>query len=118
MSKSRINKIELFISIFLLLLAAWCYSCSDGPCKNLNDGCGDIGGGQGTCQEVEGDCVGLCPSYCPKGAPDQYCKKTSGECEWYMTNCTRIVTYNCVHSASGCTCAEMGTGNYCSRQGC
>jgi hypothetical protein len=126
MNKGIVKKTLLVSGIFLSIVNASIYGC-DGPCRNMNSDCGDVGGGMGTCHveyPPEGGswgCSGQCTSYCPSGSPDQFCEGVSGSCSTSVGTCSRMITYSCytvMYGPPSCVCEVSGGGPNCPRQSC
>jgi len=115
-----ILKYTLLCNLLLFPVGRQTYAC-DGPCIEMNDHCGDAGGGQGTCRMQPWVCIGNCPSYCPAGlVPDEYCDRRSGKCDFYTFPCS--VMRNCAcrinEEGTACVCVWVTTSGNCYGQGC
>ena len=122
MKKCILEETVLFGTILLLIVGADISAC-DGPCTQLDDDCGNLGGGMGTCEYdlYKRRCDGVCPGYCPSGDPDYYCEQVAGSCTITMVECSIMIKYRCETCMIGpphCTCEESGTGGACPRQIC
>lgn len=116
-----------FVSLLLLVIglaALWPLTQAygwNGPCVSINNDCGNVGGGMGSCHAVAGDvphCEGQCTSYCPSGEGDSYCAGESGDCTSHMSTCSIMLTYSCRLEITGCRCVETGVGPPCPHQSC
>ena len=119
MNKQLVNKLLLLNVIFLPIVPTYVYGCR--PCVDLNDDCGDVGGGMGTCEWDGMACVGQCTSYCPSGAPDEYCLGLWFNCETRVRTCSTMLTFTCLarfYGPPSCACEQTGTAGNCSRQVC
>jgi len=113
MSRYVLRRVLLFNSIFLFILIGSAYGWGDGPCVDLNNDCGNYGGGMGSCKfDINlGYCTGGCQSYCPSGPADEYCLGEIGDCSSYGAVCSKSVTYSCetgAHDPPHCLCEEFG----------
>ena len=135
-NKFTIKKIMLFVCALLLvigLVSIYAIQPANGsflkqarggwggPCWDLNNDCGDVGGGMGTCAWDGMGCTGQCTSYCPSGSPDEYCVGLYGSCTTNAATCSTMETRSCQTSLFGpphCDCVSFGLGGRCSRNNC
>jgi len=122
MSKCVLRPVLIFVCIVVLFFGGYVYGWGDGPCWDLNNGCGDFTVGQDTCEyDQELKCTGGCPWVVPKGAPDEYCAGLYGDCSENDVFCAYINKKKCLPKLFGpphCDCEDNWSVDFYTRTGC